>query len=339
MTTTKIVGWVPVLKPRRLPLLYYPEDFSKRLKDFSLGLSEVLPVLSQSIQHVNTALKKPSTVILGNLQRLNRKHFFNTSHIIFIKIDCLVEFDEAAFYELNQEKNVSLTDNDIADFAAYELASTLEDAMLLADLAFPARIRSGTGCTYWGRKRMNEISASRGIYTEALYNMNLKWPPVRVVPFIKVCKWVKKLGLFDKGVARSPVQRALASFTHLTSLSEIGEALFWAMQGLEAFYCRGNGDLRRQLSEKSRLFLGQWDETKNIVGNLYDFRSKFIHGSFNLERRNNELMYSSEDDKDRDALFEATMFASRILLSTMQKCAEEDITNVDFYYSISVEHG
>jgi hypothetical protein len=109
------------------------------------------------------------------------------------------------------------------------------------------------------------------------------------------------------------------------------------MQGLEAFYCRGSGDLRRQLSEKSRLFLGKWDKMKNIVGSLYDFRSKFVHGSFNIERWNNDCMYNSKDMKDQDDLYKATMFAIRLLLATLQKCVEQDIDNVEFEYSMIIK--
>jgi hypothetical protein len=340
MKTINIVGWLPISDPRKLPFIYRPEDFDECLKEFSSGLYEALPLFCQFIKNVNIQIKEPGVGTLKDLQRLNGKFCFGLSNCIFIKINCCMEFDETISDESNGG-NYTYTTYDCVCSGAYELSSIIKDMLILADLAFPARISADIGRTYWGRKKMYVISDSHSSFAEVLHNVNLKWPPIRVVPFMKVCKWVNRLGLFDKGIARSPIQRALSSFTHLYSSLDAGtgENLFWSMQGLEAFYCRGNGDLRRQLSEKSRVFLGQWEETKNIVGNLYDFRSKFIHGSFNLERQNSEVMYTAEDEKDQDKLYEATMFASRMLLSSIQKCAEENIVSVEFSYSMKIEHG
>ena len=226
--------------------------------------------------------------------------------------------------------------------AACYLASTLEDALLLAQLSFPTRIHSASGRTYLGRHPMNEVSRVSGISHESIWDPAMTWPEVRTIPLEKVCEWEVKLGLFQQGIARTPVQRALASFSHLVATKSLygGESLFWSMQGLESFYCRGNGDLRRQLSEKSRLFLGQWvGLKKNIVGSLYDFRSKFVHGDFNLERWNNDLEPEKEDLKGQEASQSAMLLATRMLLSTLQRCAEECITNVEFEYSLKIGHG
>jgi hypothetical protein len=175
---------------------------------------------------------------------------------------------------------------------------------------------------------------------KAVCGTTFKWPAVHIVPFEGIYEWETKLGLFQQGIARNPIQRALASFTHLAALSSVadGEILFWSMQGLEAFFCRGTGDLRRQLSEKSRLFLGEWEDKRNIVAQLYDFRSKFVHGNFNLARWNNNIEPSTVDLHDVEAAYAAVMLASRMLLSTLQKCAQDKITSVEFSYSISIEH-
>jgi hypothetical protein len=115
--------------------------------------------------------------------------------------------------------------------------------------------------------------------------------------------------------------------------------LFWAMQGFEAFYCRGNSDLRRQLSEKSKLLLGPWKDTKNIVGRLYDLRSKFVHGDFNLDRWNTNLAIEPSDWKTLEAFESALGLAVRMLLATLQKCAREKIVGVEFNYSLSISKG
>lgn len=335
-TIVKIIGWLPVLKPIKMPNLFYSEDYNERIQEFSVDLCKVLPLLDSKIKCVKTSvINVPNREVLRNLKNVN-KFSFDKRDVKFIKIECWYEFNKELFQQLNPKENISTFFSNLPYFASDFFGSVLRDSMIIVELAFPGRFNYHTGCCYWKRRKMGEISSFHGIYREALDNKNFKWPEVQTLSFIKVSQWIKKIGLFDQGVSRSPIQRALASFTHLFSPRD-SENLFWAMQGLEAFYCKGNGDLRRQLSEKSRLFLGEWNQMKNIVGSLYDFRSKFVHGSFNLERWNNDRMYDHEDEKDREDLYKATMLAIRILLSTLQKCAVQEITDVKFDYSMIIE--
>jgi hypothetical protein len=244
---------------------------------------------------------------------------------------------DSAQMDFPEEGNV---DGLLMGAAACDLASTLEDALLLAQLSFPTRIHSASGRTYLNRYPMNEVSRVSGLPHESIWDPTMKWPEVKTISLEKVCEWEVKLGLFQQGIARTPVQRAFASFSHLVTTKSLhgGESLFWSMQGLESFYCRGSGDLRRQLSEKSRLFLGQWIGLKNIVGSLYDFRSTFVHGDFNLDRWNNNLEPEKEEIKNLEASYSAVMLATRMLLSTLQRCADECITSVEFEYSLKIGH-
>ena len=256
----------------------------------------------------------------------------------FIKIETTFTFDLAAIQKENP--NSVIAEDMLPAFAACEAASRIADVLCLAQLAYPARLHSSDGRSWVDGKAFNAIPASGGFPYDVLLPTETQWPNVHTVSLQRVSAWEQKLGLFEQGVAKTPIQRALASFTHAAAppVSSGGEALFWTMQGLESFYCRGTGDLRRQLSEKSRLFLGPWNDKKNIVGRMYDLRSKFVHGSFSLERWNNGRMLDEADRPDSDEFYSAYVLAIRMLFATLHRCVNEEIIAAEFDYRLSIQN-
>jgi hypothetical protein len=55
--------------------------------------------------------------------------------------------------------------------------------------------------------------------------------------------------------------------------------------------------------------------------------------------RNNNLEPENEEIKNLEALDSAVMLATRMLLSTLQRCADECITSVELEYSLKIGHG
>jgi hypothetical protein len=337
MTEAEATAWVPISKIR--VDLSVPEDFYECLEAFYAGLPFALTRLLPSVTETEAHVIQPPKKVTRDLFLLNPNSFLKPDFYEFLKVQCSLHYDKESIQA--QNPNHSISDNNILGMAASELSSALVDALVLAQLAYPVRITSETGRTWVGRHPLNTISSISGFPSDAVYPSEPLWPAIGVVPIEDVCDWESRLGLFQQGVARTPVQRALASFTHAAALSTVksGELLFWAMQGLEAFYCRGNGDLRRRLSEKSKLLLGPWQDTRNIVGRLYDVRSKFVHGDFNLERWNYDSVPEPSDRKPFAAFEFAMGLALRMLLATLQKCAREKIVGVEFNYSLSICKG
>lgn len=337
MTESEVTAWVPISKIRFN--LSVPDDLYECLEAFSAGLPFALTRLLPSVAEAESHITQPPSKVARDLFLLNPNWLLKPDFYEFIKVQCSLHYDKESIQAQNPDHSIS--DYNILGMAASQLSLALEDALVLAQLAYPVRISSGTGRTWVGRHPLNTVASISGFPCDAIYSSELRWPAIEVVPIEEVCDWESRLGLFQQGVARTPVQRALASFTHAVALSTVssGELLFWTMQGLEAFYCRGNGDLRRQLSEKSKLLLGPWKDTKNIVGRLYDFRSKFVHGDFNIERWNSDLETEPCDRKTLEAFDSAMGLAVRMLLATLQKCAREKIVCAEFNYSLSISKG
>jgi hypothetical protein len=338
MTTTEVAAWVPIRKQLRFdPSI--PDDFYDCIEGLVSGLPDTIMRLSESVEVVTVELVLPKGKIARDLVLLNPHAPDRQDHYEFLEIRGQLCYDKESLE--TQNPTTTFSDGDIAGIAACQFSSLIEDALVLAQLAYPARIHAETGRSWINSHPSNTISRVHGFLGDILISEEPFWPPITVIPLKLVSEWESKVGLFHHGVARTPVQRALASFTHAAALSitQSSESLFWAMQGLEAFYCRGTGDLRRQLSEKSKIFLGPWEDKKNIVGHLYDFRSKFVHGNFNLDRWNNNQERDEQDQSESDAFYSSFRLASKMLIATLQKCAADNIVSAEFSYVLNVERG
>jgi hypothetical protein len=210
----------------------------------------------------------------------------------------------------------------------------------LSELAYPGTILSSEGAVCDEAGLLVEIDRKYPI--SSLRPCDLvpgDWPPVEMMDLTRVTEWAHGIGFGKTAFASTRVQRTLASFTHVIGLGwrSEGEVLFRAMQGLEAFYCDGIGDLRRQLAEKSSIWLGRGATQRNIVGHLYDVRSKFVHGAAKFQYWHDVKDPWSEDRKAMEQFSDGVDFASRLLLSTIQKCIAAGVSDVSWKYVCSAE--
>ena len=209
---------------------------------------------------------------------------------------------------------------------------------LLSELSDPGCIDSLTGIASADGIASYEIQ-SKSTFRELKFpdEDDPTWPPLNRISLQDVASWAKSVGMFERGLASSRVLRALAAFSHVVGLTwrRDGDVLFRAMQGLEAFYCDGVGDLRRQLSEKSKIWLGSWDDRRNMVGSLYDLRSKFVHGSAKLEFWNHHHDAWSEDGKTMKEFSYGQTLAVRMLIATLQRSCIENVGDLAWSYAVA----
>jgi len=151
-----------------------------------------------------------------------------------------------------------------------------------------------------------------------------------------VIEWLSGTSFFRKSLAVTRIERTVAAFTQMVRIGPYkeGELLFRAMQSLEAFYCDGTGDLRKQLAEKSSLWLGPWIEKRNIVGHLYDMRSKFVHGSAKLQYWTDSSDPWEEDEKHMRSFSISVVQAARLVVATLQKCITDEAHTIEWSYSV-----
>ena len=324
----------------RLPLqTFWFDDACRYVLDTSAiesllaCLPEVLPKLDSHLSRIAAGFEDPPDKLADFLKERNRSRAWKLHKCI--SITALVSVDVET---LRADNNGMEFDADtVMSIAALFLAGAIEKLLLISEIAYPGGVDALAGTTIVNDRIAQPIK-EKGAFRTLHYPEpeDSCWPPVSHIGLSAVVDWLGRTGFLSGGLAITRIQRVLAAYTHvigLTSQRE-GEVLFRAMQGLEAFYCEGTGDLRKQLAEKVELWLGPWKKKKNIVGHLYDLRSKFVHGSAHLEYWNNYDDVWEENEKGMTDFSAAVIFAVRLLIASLQRCVQDGVTDFRWRYAI-----
>lgn len=311
------------------------ENYQFCLENYITNIQLILPHLNQNIKNCKALKLRTNSNLIALFNFLNVDMLGFEKSYDFVRIDAIYEIDDKEVKELNPKFN--FTKLDLAAGAALDVSLAIEDSIIFSSIAYVGHLQSAVGQVFYKKHPFNLIDSIRGYSSSVFYdNIYTNWPKLNLLDIKKVIEWESKLGLFNNGFSSNPVQKAFASYTHILKHSSIDtfEMLFWAMQGLEGFYCNGKGELRNQLKEKTKLLLGPWSDKKNIVGHLYDLRSKFVHGDFPVVRWKNEYEQNNNFKKEYSSLYDGTTFSLQVLIATIQTCIEENIIDIDYSYSI-----
>lgn len=322
------VAWIPINKPA-----FHPDQFEvyERSRDqFINQLGEALQYLSKDIVEVGTSIHTPPAEIFEILS--HRNLFNNAKFVEYIQIQAAVEIDLEELHRLNKGE---LEQEFVDATSAIHLSALLEQILVLSELALPGCISfdegvavNGMSCTIKAKRAFHDLRFPEG--------KGSVWPSLIELDLRSVVKWALGTSFADSALGKTRVERCLAAYTHVIALTQNseGEVLFRAMQALEAFYSDGSGDLRKQLSDKSSIWLGPWPDRRNIVGHLYDSRSKFIHGASSLEYSFARSDPWEEDEKMMIDFHSSSTFAVRLLVATLQRCVERDVHELSWSYSL-----
>lgn len=307
----------------------------KHRDQFASELGFFLKTLRSNILSAEACIADPPDNVLELLSR--KSWFVNLKPLCdFIEVSAEVEVDVDLLRDINETSE--LDPAFINQCALDEVEAGLDAALVLSELAFPGCIHTLDGALISPTHTTTTLGSKGGIYELLCHEDGPSWPELRHTSLIQTLEWAKKIGFGAQAFASTRLSKALASLTHIVGAfpQSHSVALFRAVQGLEAFYCDGVGDLRRQMSEKSAVWLGRWSDDRNIVGQLYDTRSKFVHGSAPIQYWKYHGDPWQENEKAMDEHEYATTFAMRLLVASLQKCVLNGITELNWTFSVEV---
>lgn len=162
-----------------------------------------------------------------------------------------------------------------------------------------------------------------------------KWPPIKELSIKKSLDWLRQHWSAFESISENRIQRALNAFSYLFHDDFLSDAnasgdLFHALIGIEAIYVNGNNNIQEQVNQKSQILLGSRSDFKKIFSELYDYRSRYVHGQLNFINR------FLVDDKEDIAIdqhlntYKHSAFAIAILVSSLQKHIELDKNEFEF---------
>lgn len=237
---------------------------------------------------------------------------------------------ELEIEELQQANQNRLTPDLFPAIAAISVAEMVEKALALSEISYPGSVCTMDGVCFSAGSWQRIESKSWFCALAEPDSLSPSWPSLEPMSLVTVYNWAKKIGFGREAVATSRISRMIAAYTHVIGLGQNneGEVLFRAMQGLEAFFCDGVGDLRKQLADKLELWIGPIQDKSHSIGKLYEVRSKFVHGSSYIDYYRHGMDIPEQEAKSsRESEFAST-YAVRLLVATLQNCIKRDVESI-----------
>lgn len=239
----------------------------------------------------------------------------------------------------NSTPSETLSGTEIIHYVIAEhLQQIAYDVAFAANIGLPGSVDVENSFTFADGRLIStsENALSDGIAFDAEDARERRWPPLSSIPVSQVWGWLQDIHGFDESLPQGPAGRAVSALSYLMS-SRDGQnsvALMWALVGLEALYTTGSGGHGFQLFEKSQVVLGAWPTGKTLLREIYNVRSRYIHGDIDFA-----LSYSRNDDWDVPGTFEervltAVPIAISMLLSSLQKLILINRQEFEFKYSL-----
>ena len=221
----------------------------------------------------------------------------------------------------------------IAQIALTLFERNIFDIFIAANIANPGTMcMSNVVYTVDANKIITKFRLDADIlYDSKIYCLKKKYPPILRIEFLEVWNWLRKFKSYKRGYSTNSIERSLNCLNSLFQKKE-SEVLFFAIMGIEALYAQGEVQVMNQVKGKSQLLLGYMSEFKKQYGNMYDQRSRYIHGQMNIPF--NGLVSNFIEEEHVQRHIDATSFAVGLFISSIQHLCIQGRVELEFEIKI-----
>ncbi len=247
---------------------------------------------------------------------LNKKHpFFYTEYI-----------SEYLTLSLEFKKDFSIDDYDYCTFIINKILFRLN---FLINLSYASNVDFLIGVIYTESNiyiGKTQIIASNNMYAYE-HTRKMGWPKIKNVKLLDTVNWFHKFKIHTNNKSENNLHRAINALSYLFGdfKREYSADLFWVMLGIESLLVKGNQNITSQFKEKSILILGKPKEYSKKLAKLYDYRSRLIHGNFDIFPK-----YYSDYESFRSEYSDYLDFAISILLALIRELIEKQECGFEF---------
>ena len=261
---------------------------------------------------------------------------FREYSFLFVEIDGLAKAehtykDIADTENLSSEGGENLSRQSALDDFLFE-ANLI---FLAANIARPGSVSADAGYSFIDGL---QIGTTEPFFAEDFYSAvtaakEFNWPKLLDLNFHQAWIWLPQSGAITDGMGVGRAGRAIAALSHVTTSSQNRTSsidLFWILLGLEALYCKGTNHLQKQLLEKTEIILGPRGTEKRGFQDIYDFRSRLIHGDKDIPLRFTEFDAVEKYEQFHDSLYKNEDLAFATLVATLQRMAANNLKQLKF---------
>ncbi|WP_321310619.1 HEPN domain-containing protein [Marinifilum fragile] len=234
---------------------------------------------------------------------------------------------------VNGQEFMDLAKYVINNAVSNSFKNLIDENLILSHLSTPGVISIRTGAIFIDGEFYEEYKGISSLISEA-YRESLvkKYPPVKFTVGKNVLDQLKRNKISFKANPSTPIEKALNCLSHVLNPSnDITEAMIYSVMGIETLYVTGNQNIQKQVDENVQIFLGKLKEHKKIIKELYNFRSKLLHGEYPLKPYHMYRNWLIDGFDEIDAKsYHAFTYSTMILVATLQKMILSDRTELIF---------
>lgn len=168
-----------------------------------------------------------------------------------------------------------------------------------------------------------------------------QYPPIEYIELKPFYSWIIENHLLFPMHPKNSYQKAINNLSYVHGEDNEISRFIYQMRILEGIYTKeNNNQITEQLNTKIPLFLGSIQAFKKQIKEMYDIRSKFLHGTsvavpFHKTHQVDFDYLSSFDH----AVAVASSTSILLAISTLQKMYLNDFVELDFNYHVSGKKG
>ena len=217
----------------------------------------------------------------------------------------------------------------IDEFTIWSINRFLTRLNFLINLTYSTNVDFMYGVAYSNDNTFigkTDIILSSNMYCYE-HSRKMGWPKIRNNTLTETIEWFEKYGIHSDHRSKNNLHRAINAFSRLFgNLNKKDSAdLFWIMLGIESLLVKGNQNITSQFKEKSILILGEPKDYKRKLNKLYEYRSKLIHGGFDIFPR------QFTDYQNFEAEYgDYVSFALSILIALIRELIHRQKTTFEF---------
>lgn len=337
-----------IILPISLSFFHSPAPISKLielLKELVCASGKIqLPLWESKVATLHLDLAQKS-VHFPKISKMNRESPFSTLFkSFFLKINTEILHEDNLIHYLAKEEldkckmskteQIKLLQENFADI----LIKGIHDLIIASNIARPGVLCTQEGIISINNKKFKSVpEISNDIYIAIESTKHIGWPSIYELEFLFTWNWLQSVPSYWEGVGAQPIGRALSAFSYLFSSHPNDDPFYeilWSIVGLEALYGEDNTGIQKQIVQRTEALLGKRDTYKKIINEMYQFRSKFLHGTSAFPVRHTTFYGSKEYEKFRKDAFIPEKIAITVFIATLQEMVRQNLKELKFELSL-----
>jgi hypothetical protein len=211
-------------------------------------------------------------------------------------------------------------------YAGFFVETYLYDLFLILNLALPGSADFFNVIVPGGDYRPERLGLS-AFYWWPTSRAKDQWPPVHAIDLKVVAAWFYGVRRGFAQVPESSVERAMFAILHMCRSGGRPEDIIWLFYAFESLFQTRAGENFSALLERLELVLQpnseQDKQLRKQLRAMYDFRSSFVHGGFNVIHPMHHEGMDKRVDDSYGRIIDLSEYGLKILLACLQRYVQE----------------